>query len=137
MTLKLEHLTSDLIDLVKISGSQGIINTELAEELNAPMRRVYDVIITLRAAGLLRAKRERQGTRVFWTGPMLTPSGVQQAYAPIGARIYESAGEVTVVGTTVRITPSGIIQYVSNSGTELIIKSTGNKMKIEAVNDAA
>lgn len=100
------------------------------------MRRVYDVIITLRAAGLLGATRERQGTRVFWLKQKTEdePSTITDQTPALNTRIYESAGHVTIEGTTVRITPSGVIQYVSNSGTELIIKSTGERMKIEAVN---
>ncbi len=51
---------------LKDAGDKGINNIELAEKLQMPRRRVYDIIAILRAAGLVESKREKGGTRVFW-----------------------------------------------------------------------
>ena len=62
-----------LVELAKLAtkhlqdaGEKGINNIELAEKLQMPRRRVYDIIAILQAAGLVEVKREKGGTRLFW-----------------------------------------------------------------------
>ena len=65
--MKLVDLSKKAINYLKDAGEKGINNIELAESLQMPRRRVYDVIAILRAAGLVESRREKGVTRVLWT----------------------------------------------------------------------
>ncbi|MDD1776553.1 MAG: E2F family transcription factor [Candidatus Helarchaeota archaeon] len=64
--MKLTDLSKKAINYLKDAGDKGINNIELAESLQMPRRRVYDVIAILKAAGLVESRREKGGTRVLW-----------------------------------------------------------------------
>ena len=64
--MKLVELAKKATDILQDAGEKGINNIELAEKLQMPRRRVYDIIAILRATGLVESKREKGGTRVFW-----------------------------------------------------------------------
>ncbi len=65
--MKLVDLSKKTIKYLQDAGEKGINNIELAEKMQMPRRRVYDIIATLRAAGLVDLKREKGGTRLFWS----------------------------------------------------------------------
>ena len=65
--MKLVELAKKATELLKESGEKGINNIELSEKLQMSRRRVYDIVAILRAAGLIEAKREKGGTRIFWS----------------------------------------------------------------------
>ncbi|NHJ13904.1 MAG: hypothetical protein EAX95_09505 [Candidatus Thorarchaeota archaeon] len=64
--MKLVELASEAIRILKESGDEGIRSDILAEQLDAPKRRVYDIVAILRAQGQVRSKRKFDGTTVFW-----------------------------------------------------------------------
>jgi len=66
--LKLFELAKHAIELIKSAGEEGIINLELAKELEMPRRRIYDIIAILKAAKLVKTTREKKGTMVTWIG---------------------------------------------------------------------
>lgn len=73
--MKLVDLSKKAVNILKDAAEKGINNVELAEKLQMPRRRVYDIIAILRAADLVESKREKGGTRVFWsTIPSIEPS---------------------------------------------------------------
>ena len=51
--MKLVEIAHCAVDILKEVGSKGILNVHLAETLDTPMRRVYDIIAILSASGLL------------------------------------------------------------------------------------
>jgi hypothetical protein len=67
--LKLFELAKQTIDILKSAGEEGVINLELAKELDMPRRRIYDIIAILKAAELIRTTREKNGTKVTWIDP--------------------------------------------------------------------
>jgi sugar-specific transcriptional regulator TrmB len=72
--MKLTDLSKKAINYLKDAGDKGINNIELAESLQMPRRRVYDVIAILKAAGLVESKREKGGTQVLWASTPTTES---------------------------------------------------------------
>jgi len=64
--MKLVELSRKAIGYLKDAGEKGINNVELAEKLQIPRRRVYDIIAILKAAGLVDSKREKGETLVLW-----------------------------------------------------------------------
>jgi hypothetical protein len=64
--VKLVDLAEQSVELLKRSGEAGIRSDLLAEELNTPKRRVYDVIAVLKAIGLVNTQRRFDGTIVTW-----------------------------------------------------------------------
>ncbi len=64
--VKLVELAIESIRLLKESGSEGVRSDILADMLNAPKRRVYDVIAILKALDLVATKRRFDGTTVTW-----------------------------------------------------------------------
>ncbi|MHA2059188.1 MAG: hypothetical protein ACW976_00195 [Candidatus Ranarchaeia archaeon] len=66
--MRLVEIASYAVDILKEVGDKGILNVHLAETLNTPMRRVYDIIAILSASGLVKKKRESKGTRLLWMG---------------------------------------------------------------------
>lgn len=73
--MKLVDLAKRATQILQDAGEKGINNIELAEKLQMPRRRVYDIVAILQAAGLVEAKREKGGTRLFWsTLPAIEPS---------------------------------------------------------------
>jgi hypothetical protein len=67
--LKLFELAKQAIDILKSAGGEGLINLELAKELDMPRRRIYDIIAILKAAELVSTTREKNGTKVTWIDP--------------------------------------------------------------------
>ena len=64
--MKLVEIAKNATSILKEAGEKGINNIELAEKLQIPRRRVYDIIAILRAAGLVELQKEKGGTRVSW-----------------------------------------------------------------------
>ncbi len=64
--VKLVELAKESIRLLKASGSEGVRSDILADMLNAPKRRVYDVIAILNALDLVATKRRFDGTTCTW-----------------------------------------------------------------------
>ena len=66
--LKLFELAKHAIEIIKSQGTEGIINLDLAKELDMARRRIYDIIAILKAAKLVKTTREKKGTLVTWIG---------------------------------------------------------------------
>lgn len=115
--MKLEEIARRSIDIIKEHGSEGVTTSFLAEILQVPKRRVYDVKAIMKAAGLINTHRDRLGTRLFWN--QISDSTSKQV-----SKIQSSK---------IRITTSGLITNISNRGTEVIIEGTSSSMTIEAV----
>ncbi|MHA1132405.1 MAG: hypothetical protein ACTSQI_05250 [Candidatus Helarchaeota archaeon] len=64
--MKLLDISKKAIKLLQEAGEKGINNIELAEKLQIPRRRVYDIITILKAADLVESTREKGGTFVSW-----------------------------------------------------------------------
>jgi len=77
--MKLVDLSKKAVTILKEAGEKGINNIELAEKLQMPRRRVYDIIAILRAADLVESKREKGGTRIFWK----TIPSIELSIAPV------------------------------------------------------
>ncbi|MFX1465708.1 MAG: hypothetical protein ACFFA5_04480 [Promethearchaeota archaeon] len=66
--MKLFELAKHAIEIIKSAGEEGIINLDLAKELDMARRRIYDIIAILKAAKLVKTTREKKGTMVTWIG---------------------------------------------------------------------
>ncbi|MFX0097352.1 MAG: hypothetical protein ACFE7E_06285 [Candidatus Hodarchaeota archaeon] len=64
--MKLSEITQTAVNLLKEAKRDGLNNIRLAQLLEMPRRRVYDIIAVLRAANLISTKREKGGTRIVW-----------------------------------------------------------------------
>ncbi|MFW9835524.1 MAG: hypothetical protein ACFFEK_16095 [Candidatus Thorarchaeota archaeon] len=64
--MKLVDLAEESIRVLKECGDEGIRSDILAERLNTPKRRVYDVIAVLKALNQVRTTRKFDGTIVTW-----------------------------------------------------------------------
>jgi hypothetical protein len=64
--LKLVDLAKESVRVLKESGDEGIRSDILAERLNTPKRRVYDVIAVLKALNQVSTTRKFDGTIVKW-----------------------------------------------------------------------
>jgi CTP-dependent riboflavin kinase len=64
--LKLVDLAKESVRVLKERGEEGIRSDILAETLETPKRRVYDVIAVLRALGQVETTRKFDGTIVTW-----------------------------------------------------------------------
>jgi hypothetical protein len=64
--LKLVDLAEESIRILKECGDEGIRSDILAERLNTPKRRVYDVIAVLKALNQVSTTRKFDGTIVTW-----------------------------------------------------------------------
>ena len=77
--MKLVELSKKAITYLKNAGEKGINNIELAEKLQMPRRRVYDIIAILKATGLIESKREKGETQVVWA----SQSAIESSDAPL------------------------------------------------------
>lgn len=64
--MKLVDLAIESVRVLKERGESGIRSDILAEILDTPKRRVYDVIAVLRAVGQVTTTRKFDGTIVTW-----------------------------------------------------------------------
>jgi hypothetical protein len=64
--VKLVDLAREAIRQLKEHAEEGIRSDVLAEELNSPKRRVYDIIAVLRAMQRVETRRRFDGTTVTW-----------------------------------------------------------------------
>ena len=64
--MKLVNLAEESVRVLKESGEVGIRSDILAERLNTPKRRVYDIIAVLKALGQVDTTRKFDGTVVKW-----------------------------------------------------------------------
>lgn len=116
--MKLEEIARRSIDIIKDHGTEGVTTSFLADELQVPKRRVYDVKAIMKAAGLINTHRDRNGTRLFWNN-MNDSSDSKQVSK--------------VQSNKIKITTTGLITNISNRGTEVIIEGTVPSMTIEAI----
>ena len=64
--MKLVDLAKTAVSILQECGEKGIKSDELAEQLNTPKRRVYDVIAVLKALEQVSTKRRFDGTTITW-----------------------------------------------------------------------
>ncbi len=113
--MKLEDIATKSIEIIKNSGENGISTSELANMLQVPKRRVYDVKAIMKAAGLINTSRDKNGTKMFWNN-----------------MVENATSEVSRIRSNkVKIITTGFITNVSNRGTEVIIEGTSPSMIIE------
>ncbi len=115
--MKLEEIAKRSIEIIKEGSPNGVGTAELAQKLNVPKRRVYDVKAIMKAAGLITTSRDKNGTRMYWN-----------------FAAENSTKEVSRIRSNkVKITTTGFILNVSNRGTEVIIEGTAPSMSIEPI----
>ncbi|MCY3410036.1 MAG: hypothetical protein INQ03_00225 [Candidatus Heimdallarchaeota archaeon] len=115
--MKLEEIARKSIDIIKEKGSDGVTTSYLAEVLQVPKRRVYDVKAIMKAAGLINTHRDRNGTRLYWN--QINDSDSKQVSK--------------IRSNKIKITTTGLITNISNRGTEVIIEGTSPSMTIETI----
>ncbi|MDF1537519.1 MAG: hypothetical protein P1Q69_01270 [Candidatus Thorarchaeota archaeon] len=64
--MKLVELAQRSVSILKEQGEEGIRSDELADRLDVPKRRVYDVVAVLRSLEQVETKRRFNGTTVTW-----------------------------------------------------------------------
>jgi len=64
--LKLVDLAEESVRILKECGEDGIKSDTLAEKLDTPKRRVYDVVAVLKALGHVDTSRKFDGTTITW-----------------------------------------------------------------------
>ena len=64
--MKLVDLAKESVRVLKECGDEGIRSDILAERLDTPKRRVYDIIAVLKALGQVSTTRKFDGTIVRW-----------------------------------------------------------------------
>ncbi|TFG30209.1 hypothetical protein EU528_08585 [Candidatus Thorarchaeota archaeon] len=64
--LKLVDLAQESVRILQECGDDGIKSDTLAERLDSPKRRVYDVIAVLKALGQVDTIRKFDGTTITW-----------------------------------------------------------------------
>ena len=64
--LKLVDLALESVRILQECGEDGIKSDTLAERLDTPKRRVYDVIAVLKALGQVDTSRKFDGTTITW-----------------------------------------------------------------------
>ncbi|MHA2140211.1 MAG: hypothetical protein ACXADC_06035 [Candidatus Thorarchaeota archaeon] len=64
--MKLVELARTAVRILQESGEDGVRSDILAEQLNTPKRRIYDVIAVLKALGQVSTKRRFDGTTITW-----------------------------------------------------------------------
>jgi regulator of replication initiation timing len=64
--LKLIELAQNAVRLLKESGEEGIRSDVLADHLDTPKRRIYDVIAVLKSLDQVETKRRFDGTTITW-----------------------------------------------------------------------
>lgn len=64
--LKLVDLAQESVRILQECGEDGIKSDLLAEKLETPKRRVYDVIAVLKALGQVETNRKFDGTTITW-----------------------------------------------------------------------
>ena len=64
--LKLVDLAQESVRILQECGEDGIKSDTLAERLQTPKRRVYDVIAVLKALGHVHTSRKFDGTTITW-----------------------------------------------------------------------
>ena len=64
--MKLVDLAQESVKILQECGEDGIKSDLLAEKLDTPKRRVYDVIAVLKALGHVDTSRKFDGTTITW-----------------------------------------------------------------------
>lgn len=64
--MKLITLAREAVRILKESGDEGIRSDEVAEFLDVPKRRIYDVVAVLRALQTVSTTRKFDGTTITW-----------------------------------------------------------------------
>ncbi len=69
MTVKLVDLARESVRILKGLYPEGIKSDELAERLNVPKRRVYDIVAVLKGLNMITTQRKYDGTTITWIDP--------------------------------------------------------------------
>lgn len=64
--VKLVEIAERSIEVIKEEGEDGIRSDRLAERLETPKRRIYDVLAILKAMGKVETNRRFDGTTITW-----------------------------------------------------------------------
>ncbi|MCD6515475.1 MAG: hypothetical protein ACTSSP_07435 [Candidatus Asgardarchaeia archaeon] len=72
--MKLYEIAARAIKILQESGPEGIHSNELIQKLGIPRRRIYDIIAVFSAANLIKVKREKGGSRLYWMESLPEPS---------------------------------------------------------------
>lgn len=64
--MKLVELALESVRVLRDAGEEGIKSEVLAQLLNTPKRRVYDVVAVLKALGQVETNRKFDGTTIVW-----------------------------------------------------------------------
>jgi len=64
--VRLVEIAERSIDVIKEEGEDGIRSDHLAERLETPKRRIYDVLAILKALGKVETNRRFDGTTISW-----------------------------------------------------------------------
>ncbi|MBN2228832.1 MAG: hypothetical protein JW779_04490 [Candidatus Thorarchaeota archaeon] len=64
--MKLVELAQESVRILKEAGEEGLKSEILAQQLDTPKRRVYDVVAVLKALGQIKTSRKFDGTTIIW-----------------------------------------------------------------------
>jgi predicted transcriptional regulator len=123
--MKLKDIASKAITIIKERGTEGVNNAELAEIINTPKRRVYDVIAILRAANLITTERSGAGTRIYWNQEQ-----PEEKHKKINNDLQ------SFVASRIKVSTKGNIYNVANRGSTVVIDlDDAAEMSIEPIYD--
>ncbi|MHA1649256.1 MAG: hypothetical protein ACTSYB_03600 [Candidatus Helarchaeota archaeon] len=121
--MKLVNLAKKAIKFLQDAGEKGINNIELAEKLQMPRRRVYDIIAILRAAGLVESRREKGGTHVFWVSlPSIESSTVSSDATKISEKLQSQLSKLKEENNELKDKIKRLQEDLSKSGVEKVSK---------------
>ena len=64
--MKLYEIAVKALRYIQEAGPEGIHSIELIKKIGVPRRRIYDIIAVFSAANLIKVKKEKGGSRLFW-----------------------------------------------------------------------
>ena len=72
--MKLYEIAVLALKYIQEAGAEGIHSLELIKKIGVPRRRIYDIIAVFSAANLIKTKKEKGGSRLFWIESLPTTS---------------------------------------------------------------
>lgn len=108
--MKLKDIATKAIDEIRKRGDRGINNAELAELIETPKRRVYDVIAILKAADLISTVRDGKGTHLYWVSDDFS---VERKNDEL---------QQNFVAPRLKVSTTGSIYNVANRGNSVVIE---------------
>ena len=112
---KLGEIAEQVISILQ-ELKEDIRTDDLADKVEVPKRRIYDVIAILKAANLIETTRDKMGTKVSWVAMRETSSKTWN-----------------FTTNRLKIKTSGRFTSVVNKGTEVVIESTETYITIEDI----